>query len=111
MGIPDYQSIMLPLLKFLADFREYSFRETVEGLAREFKLTDEERKLLGIEKLPESLKDSLDAFEYDELTKKIFGKEFKELYLEVKRKEVQEFEKAKNNGKEREWEINKYLFC
>jgi restriction system protein len=44
MGIPDYQSIMLPLLKFLADFREYSFRETVEGLAREFKLTDEERK-------------------------------------------------------------------
>jgi restriction system protein len=43
MAIPDYQSCMLPLLKFYADGQEHTFREAVEALAREFKLTDQER--------------------------------------------------------------------
>jgi restriction system protein len=46
MSIPDYQSIMLPLLKFLANQQEYSLRETIENLAQEFKLSDEEKKEL-----------------------------------------------------------------
>lgn len=46
MAIPDYQSIMLPLLKFIGDGKEYSLRETIEALADEFELTDEERKRL-----------------------------------------------------------------
>jgi restriction system protein len=46
MSIPDYQSIMLPLLKFLASQQEYSLRETIENLAQEFKLSDEEKKEL-----------------------------------------------------------------
>jgi len=46
MAIPDYQSIMLPLLKFVQDGREYSFRETVEALAGQFGLTPSERKEL-----------------------------------------------------------------
>ena len=46
MAIPDFQSIMLPLLKFLADKKEHSLRETIEYLADEFKLTEEERKKL-----------------------------------------------------------------
>jgi len=46
MSIPDYQSIMLPLLKSLSDMKEHTFRETVDKLAMEFNLTDEERKEL-----------------------------------------------------------------
>lgn len=46
MAIPDYQSIMLPLLQFTKDGLEHSFRETVEQLADEFKLTPEERQSL-----------------------------------------------------------------
>lgn len=46
MAIPDYQSIMLPLLKFTSDEKEHSLRETIEALADEFNLTDEERKEL-----------------------------------------------------------------
>lgn len=46
MAIPDYQSIMLPLLKLAGDRKEHSLREAVEILADEFNLTDEERKEL-----------------------------------------------------------------
>ena len=46
MAIPDYQSIMLPLLKLAGDRKEHSLREVIEALADEFKLTDEERKEL-----------------------------------------------------------------
>ena len=43
MAIPDYQSIMLPLLRFAADGNEHSLREAIEGLSEEFKLTDAEK--------------------------------------------------------------------
>jgi len=46
MAIPDYQSIMLPLLTFAGDKQEHSLRETIEALADEFGLTDEERREL-----------------------------------------------------------------
>lgn len=46
MPIPDYQSIMLPLLREMADGREYKFRDLIEVLAGEFNLSDEERKEL-----------------------------------------------------------------
>lgn len=46
MAIPDFQSIMLPLLKFCADGREHTNREALDALAREFSLTEEERKAL-----------------------------------------------------------------
>jgi len=46
MSVPDYQSIMLPLLKFAADEKEHSICEAVENLARTFKLTDEEKNRL-----------------------------------------------------------------
>lgn len=44
MSIPDYQSIMLPLLKQTSDRQEHSFPSLVETLAAEFKLTDSERR-------------------------------------------------------------------
>ena len=46
MSIPDFQSIMLPLLKLLADGQEHSFRDVVENLAPSFTLSEEERKEL-----------------------------------------------------------------
>jgi len=44
MTIPDYQSCMLPLLKFYSDKQEHTFREAIEALAKEFRLTDVERR-------------------------------------------------------------------
>ena len=44
MAIPDYQTIMLPLLKFAGDGKEYSLRDAVDSLANEFQLNEEERK-------------------------------------------------------------------
>jgi len=46
MTIPDYQTVMLPLLKFSADEQEHSLRDAIDTLADEFKLTEAERKEL-----------------------------------------------------------------
>jgi len=46
MAIPDFQSIMLPLLKFCADAKEHTNREALDALAQEFGLTEEEQKEL-----------------------------------------------------------------
>ena len=46
MAIPDYQTIMLPLLKLAGDKQEHSMRKAIDRLASEFKLSDEERKEL-----------------------------------------------------------------
>ncbi len=42
--IPDYQSLMLPLLRLVSDKQEYKYRDLIEKLAIEFQLSDEERK-------------------------------------------------------------------
>ena len=42
--IPDYQSIMLPLLKYAGDKNEHHIRDATEQLANEFDLTEEESK-------------------------------------------------------------------
>ncbi len=46
MAIPDFQTIMLPLLKFLGDKEEHSIGETIDSLADQFDLSDEERREL-----------------------------------------------------------------
>lgn len=46
MAIPDYQTVMLPLLRFAGDGEEHSLRETVDALADHFGLTPNERKEL-----------------------------------------------------------------
>ena len=46
MAIPDYQSIMLPLLQLAGDAETHQFRASVETLARQFALSDDERKEL-----------------------------------------------------------------
>ncbi len=44
--IPDFQTLMLPILTLVKDKKEYSLGEIVDTLADEFKLTSEERKEL-----------------------------------------------------------------
>lgn len=44
--IPDYQSLMLPLLKLVSDGNEHKYRDMIESLAVEFQITDDERKEL-----------------------------------------------------------------
>ncbi|NOZ74561.1 MAG: restriction endonuclease [FCB group bacterium] len=46
MAIPDFQSIMLPLLQFCSDKKEHTNREAIDHLADEFGLTEKERKEL-----------------------------------------------------------------
>lgn len=57
MTVPDFQSIMLPLLKVAGDKKEHTIGETMDVLAREvFHLTDEDRK----EKLPSGVQNRFD---------------------------------------------------
>lgn len=46
MGIPDYQSFMLPLLKYISDKKVYHIRDAYEEMAKEFNLTEEEKSQL-----------------------------------------------------------------
>ncbi len=44
MTIPDYQTIMLPLLKIAGDKKEHSIREAIDHIGNLFKLSEQERK-------------------------------------------------------------------
>ena len=47
MAVPDYQSLMLPLLRFAGEKKEEtSTSEAVEVLAKELNLTDEDLKAM-----------------------------------------------------------------
>lgn len=46
MTIPDYQTLMLPVLKLASDEKEHKFSQAVEKLADQFNLTTEERNEL-----------------------------------------------------------------
>lgn len=46
MPIPDFQSIMLPLLKYIADQQEHSSREVIDSLAASFELCEAEKQKL-----------------------------------------------------------------
>lgn len=44
MAVPDYQSIMLPLLKFAGDRQEHTIREAIDHIADIFNLTENDKK-------------------------------------------------------------------
>ena len=44
MPIPDYQTLMLPLLRFLSDEKEHKLEEAIAALSEEFGLTPNERQ-------------------------------------------------------------------
>ncbi len=41
--IPDYQTLMLPLLKLIDDGKEHEFKKLIDILATKFNLTEEEK--------------------------------------------------------------------
>ena len=43
MAIPDYQSVMLPLLKIAGDGNEHSVPEVIETLSQQFGLSENDR--------------------------------------------------------------------
>ena len=51
MAVPDFQSFLLPLLRFVGDGKEHSLREALAHLASELKLTPTEQE----ERLPSGL--------------------------------------------------------
>jgi restriction system protein len=46
MAVPDYQSLMYPLLKIAADRNEHTLSEAIETLAQQLKLSEQDRKEL-----------------------------------------------------------------
>jgi hypothetical protein len=46
MAVPDFQTLMLPLLKVAGDGQQHTFAEAVERLAEEFQLSDDDRAQL-----------------------------------------------------------------
>lgn len=56
MPVPDFQSLMLPLLRYIGDKKEHSLSETIEALAQQLKLAAQERKEL----LPSGLQSIFD---------------------------------------------------
>lgn len=46
MAIPDFQTIMVPFLRFLEDRQEHSTRDVIDSLAVHFKLSSEEKNEL-----------------------------------------------------------------
>ncbi|MFA6450185.1 MAG: restriction endonuclease [bacterium] len=46
MAIPDFQSIMFPLMEYAADKKEHTMKEAVEELSILFDLTEDEKKAL-----------------------------------------------------------------
>lgn len=46
MSIPDYQTCMLPLIKYYGDGQEHKNQESIDALSKDFRLSEEERRLL-----------------------------------------------------------------
>src|SRR5688572_6617812 len=44
--IPDYQTLMLPILRLVSDQKEHKYRDLIDELAIQFNVTEEERKEL-----------------------------------------------------------------
>ncbi len=72
-------------------------------------LSKEKHQTLGIKKLPQDLSKALKSFENSKFIQKNLGKQFVEIFVDIKNKEIEEYKIAKNDGKEAEWELNRYL--
>jgi len=46
MSVPDFESLMLPLLRIAADGQEHRLSETIEALAQELHLGEDDRNEL-----------------------------------------------------------------
>jgi glutamine synthetase len=74
-------------------------------------LTNEELAKLNIRELPRNFEKALKGFEKSDFIRKVLGKEMKELFVQLKRRELNNYKKAIDTGNERKWEIDNYLDC
>lgn len=70
-----------------------------------FAMTEEEMKALGIEQLPETLGEAIEAFEGNEFVQELLGKHIYTKYLEAKASEWREF-----RAQVTDWEVKEYLY-
>lgn len=68
------------------------------------RLSPEERRAYGIERLPANLKEAVEAFEEDPLMQKVLGEEACRKYAAAKRQEWEDY-----NEQISEWELRNYL--
>ena len=69
-----------------------------------YEMTDEERKIFGIEKLPGSLIEAAKEFQKDTFIQEILGDDLSRKYIEAKASEYQDYRIQITD-----WEIEKYL--
>jgi len=77
-----------------------------------YHLTEGERKKLGIQVLPASLKEAIEEWQNDEICIRALGKENAAKYMELKVQEWKEYEPHIPNTKSEVtlWELQKYLY-
>ena len=68
-------------------------------------LNEEEKKLLGIQMLPENLGEAIKAMGQDTLVSKVLGETYRKGYMKAKRKEWKDYLEQVS-----EWELNRYLY-
>ena len=69
-----------------------------------YEMTDEERKIFGIEKLPGSLREAAKEFQKDTFIQEILGEDLSRKYIEAKAFEYQDYRIQITD-----WELEKYL--
>lgn len=77
-----------------------------------YHLSEDERRKLGVNTLPTSLKEALEEWNSDNICKRVIGKENTEKYIETKTQEWKEYEQLapKNKNEVNSWELQKYLY-
>jgi len=78
-----------------------------------YHLNDTERRKLGIQVLPATLKEALDEWKSDDICIHVLGKENADRYTDLKLQEWKEYERhMPQDAKEvTQWEIEKYLYA
>ncbi|QWC00745.1 glutamine synthetase family protein [Mycoplasmatota bacterium] len=69
-----------------------------------FELTPVQRKSLGVDSLPDNLKEAIDNFKRDPLMEQVLGKQIFQKFIDLKTKEWDDFRTTVT-----EWEIKKYI--
>jgi glutamine synthetase len=69
-----------------------------------FALTKEQRESLGVENLPDNLKEAIDLLSEDKLMRETLGNHIFDKFIEYKNKEWNDFKKTVT-----EWEVNRYI--
>jgi glutamine synthetase len=77
-----------------------------------YHLSEDERRKLGVNVLPMSLKEALEEWESDNICARAIGKENAEKYKELKMQEWMEYDPFTPNSKNEvtSWELQKYLY-